>query len=210
MWQIVESWWLPAAVVLPGGALYWAARPLALRAWALAAKPVREHFLGVRRMMAAVDRMEGEIQQIKRRVDAELGPNGGGSMKDQVAGMKDQVAVIASRQIAVFEAGERPAFQADASGRFKSVNRAFEKLSGYPARDVLGKGWINLIHQDDVEAFMAAWEHAIRDGRILRRECVMVTAAGDSITICIDAIPVKSGDRVLEWQGSFAPEMEAA
>lgn len=200
MWETVESWWLAAAVVFPGGALYWLTRPLAVKAWRLVSTPVRLHFLGVQRMVKAVDRMEGEIQQIRRRVEGELGPNGGGSMKDQVT-------VIAARQAAIFDSMARPAFQADAAGRFVSVNRAFEVMTGYPSRDLLGMGWVNLIHQDQVETFMVAWEHTIRDGRILRRECVLVKANGDELMVCVDAVPVKAGARVLEWQGTFeAPE----
>lgn len=175
----------------------WLTRPVLVQAWRFVAVPVRAHFAGINRMVASVERMEGEVTQIKRRVEAELGPNGGGSMKDQVT-------VIAARQAAIFDGMSRPAFQADASGRFVSVNRAFETLTGYPARDLLGKGWVNLIHQDQVEAFMLAWDHTIRDGRILRRDCVLVKASGDELMVCVDAVPVKAGARVLEWQGTFA------
>lgn len=204
MWETVESWWLAAAVALPGGALYWLSRPLAIKVWQLIAGPVRAHFAGVERMVSdvatmkdEVSSMKGEISAISRRVEGELGPNGGGSMKDQVT-------IIAARQAAIFDSMARPAFQADASGRFMSVNRAFEMMTGYPARDLVGMGWVNLIHQDHVEAFMVAWEHTIRDGRILRRECLLVTSVGDELAVCVDAVPVKAGARVLEWQGTFA------
>lgn len=158
--------------------------------------PVAEYFRGVALVIAAVPRIEGEVTQIKKRVEAELGPNGGGSMKDQVT-------VIAARQAAIFDGMSRPAFQADATGRFVSVNRAFESMTGYPSRDLLEMGWVNLIHQNEVEEFMIAWHHAIDDGRILRRACVIVTATDMKLTVCVDAIPVKVGKRVIEWQGTF-------
>lgn len=204
MWESVESWWLAAAVVFPGGALYWLTRPLATKAWRLIATPVKAHFAGVHRMIVTVDRIEGEVREIKRQVEAELSPNGGGSMKDQLT-------IVVARQAAIFDGMARPAFQADASGRFVSVNRAFEVMTGYPSRDLLGMGWVNLIHQDQVEAFMLAWQHTIRDGRILRRDCVLVKANGDELMVCVDAVPVKAGARVLEWQGTFvAPELGPA
>ncbi len=192
----LQEWAWLAAIVAPSGIVYALVRPALLRLWRWATAPIVDHFRGVHRMVATVDRMEGEVTQIKRRVEAELGPNGGGSMKDQVT-------VIAARQAAIFDSMARPAFQADATGRFVSVNRAFEMLTGYPARDLLGMGWVNLIHQDHVEAFMVAWNHTIRDGRMLRRECVLVKASGDELSVCVDAVPVKAGARVLEWQGTF-------
>lgn len=196
----LQEWTWVAAIVAPSGALYWLARPVAVAAWRRLVRPVGAFIVGLNRTIATVERMEGEVTQIKRRVEAELGPNGGGSMKDQVT-------VIAARQAAIFDSMARPAFQADATGRFVSVNRAFETMTGYPSRDLLGMGWVNLIHQEQVEAFMLAWDHTIRDGRILRRECVLVKASGDEVMVCVDAVPVKAGARVLEWQGTFvAPE----
>lgn len=174
------------------GVVYAAARPLALRAW----KPIASHFDGVHRMVRGFDTMQGEITSIKTRVDSELGPNGGSSLKDQVT-------TIAARQAAIFDGMQRPAFQADAEGKFLTVNRAFENLTGYPARDLVGMGWVNLLHQDQVEAFMVAWRHAISDGRILRRECLMVKANDEEISVCVDAVPVKVGTQVLEWQGTL-------
>ena len=203
MWETLKEWQLVLAVVAPGGALYWLARPVARHAWRLVATPVRTHYTGVQRMIAVVDRMEGEVTQIKARVEAELGRNGGESMKDQVT-------AIVARQAAIFDSMSRPAFQADAAGRFISVNRAFEMMTGYPSRDLLGMGWVNLIHQAEVEDFMVAWDHTIADGRILRRNCVLVTAAGESVFVCVDAVPVKAGARVLEWQGTFVAPGAAA
>lgn len=196
----LQEWAWIAAIVAPSGALYWLARPVALTAWRVVAAPVRVFITGLHRTIATVERIEGEVTQIKRRVEAELGPNGGGSMKDQVT-------VIAARQAAIFDSMSRPAFQADATGRFVSVNRAFEMMTGFPSRDLMGMGWVNLIHQDQVEGFMLAWEHTIRDGRQLRREVVIVKATGDELMVCIDAVPVRAGARVLEWQGTIvAPE----
>lgn len=191
-----ELQWLGAIL---GGivAAFKTARPLArmsARAWR--SNPIRRHFAGVSQMVADVGAMRGEISEIRRRVEGELGPNGGGSMKDQVT-------VIAARQAAIFDSMSRPAFQADAAGKFVSVNRAFEAMTGYPARDLLEMGWVNLIHQDEVEEFMIAWHHAIEDGRILRRACAIVTASDVQLAVCVDAIPVKVGQRVIEWQGTF-------
>ena len=158
--------------------------------------PVVDHFRGVHAMIGDVGLMRGEISSIKQRVDAELGHNGGSSLKDQVT-------KISARQAAIFDSMQRPAFQASADGTFVTVNRAFETLTGYPARDLFGMGWVNLLHQGDADAFMVAWHHAIDDGRIMRRECRMVKANGEEITVCADTIPVKVGTQVLEWQGTL-------
>jgi len=175
-------------------AVYPIARWVSVRAW----RPVASHFNGVHRMVAGFDTMQGEISAIKSRIDAELGTNGGGSIKDQVT-------LIAARQEAIFDAQNRPSFQADAHGNFSSVNRAFERRTGFPARDLLGKGWVSLLHPDDVEDFMEVWAHMVKDGRRLRRSCRIVTADGTTVAISVNATPVKrKGTAVaIEWQGDF-------
>lgn len=181
------------------GAAYPLARWLTRKGWI----PVRAFFVGLHRVIAGFDTMQGEVSQIRRRVESELGPNGGGSLKDQVTHIAERQAIFDARQAAIFDGMKRPAFTTDANGNFISVNRAFETMTGYPARHLLGKGWVNLLHQDEVEDFMVAWEHTIRDGRMLRRSCRIVTAADIELDICVDAVPVKRGETVIEWQGSF-------
>ncbi len=100
----------------------------------------------------------------------------------------------------------------DPQGRFTSVNRAFEQLVGYPSRDLLGMRWVNLLHQDDADPFMVVWQHAMADGRILRRNVRIVTAQEVTIDVCVDAVPIliprkdPAGvirDEPVEWQGYF-------
>lgn len=188
-----ELQWYVAAVALATAA--WKVLPILWRTrfgWT----PVAAHFCSIQRMASKVDRMEGEIAAIRQRVDGELGTNGGGSLKDQVT-------LIAAHQSALFDAQIRASFQADVKGNFISVNRAFERRTGFPARDLLGMGWANLLHPADFKAFMEAWEVAVEEGFALRRSCRIVTADNVIVTISVDAAPVKRAGRVIEWQGSF-------
>lgn len=194
----VDSIEMFSKVVAGLTAAYPALRWVAIRLW----RPIRDHYAGVHKMIRTVERIDGEVTAIKERVEAELTANGGGSIKDQVN-------TISARQAAMFDSMKRAAFQTDAIGNFISVNRAFEHLTGYPARDLLGKGWVNLLHHEDVDCFMEAWEHTIRDGRILRRPCTIVTATGIEMRVHVDAVPVRRGAVVIEWQGSFE-DVEAA
>ena len=69
-------------------------------------------------------------------------------------------------------------------------------------------GWLNVVHQDDVERFMVAWTHAIRDRRILRWSCRLVTAEDKTVEVCIDAMPMRAntGAQVLGWYGTLEAE----
>lgn len=207
-----ELQWIGAAVGIGVGA-YTLLKPIVPSLWRLLGahtwRPIVAHFGGIHQMIQTVAHMDGEISElrhettaIKTRVEAELGPNGGSSLKDQVT-------MIAARQAAIFDGQARAAFQADRAGRFTSVNRAFEQLVGYPQRDLLGMRWVNLLHQDDAEAFMVVWQHAISDGRILRRTCRIVTASDVTLSVSIDAVPILVRDQAVEWQGYFVdPEVQ--
>lgn len=194
--SLQEMQWYVAAVALATAA--WKLLPWLWRS-RLGWTPVATFFRSAQRLFDEVAQMKVEISAIRRRVDAELGPNGGGSLKDQVT-------LIAARQTAIFDGMARPAFEANASGNFISVNRAFELLTGYRTPELLDMGWVNVVHQDDVERFMIAWQHAIRDRRILRWSCRLVTADDKTIEVCIDAMPMRASSPssgVLGWYGTL-------
>lgn len=55
----------------------------------------------------------------------------------------------------------RPLFQADAAGNYTYVNHAYLSLTGRERTDVLGAGWINVVHPDDRNRVRQLWRQAV-------------------------------------------------
>lgn len=187
----LQEWAWIAAIAAPSGLLYAIATGIPRRIWRYLSAPVKAHFAGVRQMVSDVSAMKselavvkGEVTAIKTRVDAELGPNGGSSMRDAVSR-------IAAWQAAILDQQPKPMFSTDTNGRFIEVNRPFEVLTGYASVDLYGMGWVNVIHQDDQEMFMTFWLHALKDQRIARRALRLETSDGRIVPVSIEAKPMR-------------------
>jgi PAS domain S-box-containing protein len=168
-------------------------RPLALRLWMRVTSSTRAFFY--------------RIESAMLRVESELGPNGGGSMRDRITSIDRRTRETAAIQRAMFAAWDKPVFQTDPLGNFTTVNREVEQLTGYAERDLFGMGWVNVIHPEDSDEFMRSWRYAIHDRRIFRRTCRLLTERGQVVTVCVDMKPMRDNvDGVLGWVGSMERE----
>lgn len=52
---------------------------------------------------------------------------------------------------------------AEQDGNLQFVNDAWLQFTGVPDREALGKGWQSLVHPDDLERLLNAWQDSIRD-----------------------------------------------
>lgn len=125
---------------------------------------------------------------------------------DEVRAMMLRVARIDARNSAMFAASAIPAFEANAAGEFTMVNRAFEALTGYSDRDLLGFRWVNVIHQNDADDFMEEWQHMVRHSRILRRTVRLMTQQKTGIEVRVDTQPMRDGGIDIGWFGTVEPE----
>ena len=70
-------------------------------------------------------------------------------------------------------------FTSDAAGATTFVNPGFESYTGCTAAELLGDGWRHVLHPDDRQAVLAAWQHSVAtgdpyavDGRLRRHDGV--------------------------------------
>ncbi len=56
-------------------------------------------------------------------------------------------------------------FEADAKGRLVYANRYWEGLVGLTIEEILGQGWVRMVHPDDIERVSETWREAVERGR---------------------------------------------
>lgn len=85
-----------------------------------------------------------------------IAPNGDSSLHDKVASIGTAVTAIAARledvaqlQLASIDLQPEAVLRTDPQGHCVFANRAWQQLTGIPAPDATGTGWLQAIHAED-------------------------------------------------------------
>lgn len=106
-----------------------------------------------------------EIGEQLLEISKELKPNGGGSIKDQVKQIANDVRIIRIERDATFHLAKEPMFKADNKGYYTFINSALSNLVGVPEQELLGLGWLNYITIEDKDRLWEEWENTIESGK---------------------------------------------
>jgi PAS domain S-box-containing protein len=122
-------------------------------------------------------------------------------------GMADQVVMLTAkvRLASRNEAG----WLADSSGHNVRVDPGFTDLLGWTESDMVGDGWLRLLHPDDAHAYLDAWNQSLahqlpfvfphpRNGGAVR----FMQASGEFLPVKVTAFPtIKEVGGVIKWVG---------
>jgi PAS domain S-box-containing protein len=140
------------------------------------------------------------------KVSKELMPNGGGSIKDQVKQISEDIKTIMIERDATFYLSKEPMFKSDGNGYYSSVNHAMCQLCGVSENELLGLGWLNYIALEDKDRIWEEWENIIESGK----EISLFYGIKNPTTM--EVIPVKcravinrDNDKILSVIGTIEP-----
>lgn len=114
---------------------------------------------------------------------------------------------------ALRESEERYRFLADSipqqiwtarfDGRYDYVNRVVVAYSGRPADELVGDGWMKLVHPDDVDEVTERWTEALESGQPYEVECRLTRHDGETRWHLVRAHPQHGEDgEILKWFGT--------
>jgi PAS domain S-box-containing protein len=163
-----------------------------------------------KRFVTRVGRTMDAVEQI----NAELGTNGGKSIKDRVGRMDRLMALVDARQVALMVALPEPMFWTDIEGDFTLVNRSLEDLTGFSRAHLMDAEWVNIIHPHDRVRIVKEWlgteDGAVKQLRAWLTTCRLVNPkTGDVTTVRIEAHPIRQtfGDHsIVGWHGVLSVE----
>lgn len=114
---------------------------------------------------------------------------------------------------ALRESEERYRFLADSipqqiwtarpDGRYDYVNRVVVAYSGRDADELVGDGWMKLVHDDDVDTVTERWTGALETGDPYEVECRLIRHDGEARWHLVRAHPQHGeGGEILKWFGT--------
>jgi len=99
------------------------------------------------------------------RIEAELHPNGGNSIRDainQIAHRQNEFDAFLRAQLNIHTVA---IVRTNPEGKVTQVNRAYNRLTGYSQNEVVGDGWINAIAPSDRSRVWKDWLAAVAGAR---------------------------------------------
>lgn len=135
-------------------------------------------------IVKAITYIEGISEKLEK-VSKELQPNGGGSIKDKINQIAQDVKIMKVERDATFYLSKEPSFKSDGKGYYTSVNHSLSQLIGVPESELLGLGWLNYISLEDRDRIWEELENIFESGKEIS---LFYNIKNPSV---IESIPVK-------------------
>lgn len=94
-------------------------------------------------------------------------------------------------------------FRSDSKGNARYVNPRWEQITGIPASEGLGKGWLKGIHPDDIEELGKIWQEAEANERNFCLEHRQLTPQGKTVWVRALASPIRDTDGTISHVGTL-------
>lgn len=186
--------------------------------WAVLKKPWRTREADRLELQRNVAGLRADMTHVR----AQLGKNGGESVRDSVDRIEHGVSVLQARVATMANIAGEATFECDTRGHIVRINEAAEQLTGLHLAEFRGLNWINVIAVDERESFRQEFFSALTDQRAFAGEVHIMTGVhvGRRLLLLrvqmwpmrVHPLPHQS-DRVAEvigWMGKFEEVEQAA
>lgn len=140
-----------------------------------------------RKDFKALDAFFRDLDARVKRIELNVGPNGGKSLYDSQRRVEDDLAFLKE---AMTLDQVSPLFRATPSGQFEWVNDRFAELVNVPADDLLGNGWMSAICEQDREKVVREWESAVAHRRRFNMTFSILGHDGREVLVYCRAFPM--------------------
>jgi PAS domain S-box-containing protein len=148
------------------------------------------------------ERMGRKLDEKLEPVMKELRPNGGKSLADQVQMVLTKLEHHSGRVRAFNRDTAEGMFESDPNGACVWVNRTYCRITERTEDEVLGWGWLNILHPDEFKTVREHWDSCVALGREYSRVQRYVTPSGEDVIVTVRAQPTKdSHGKVLGFIG---------
>lgn len=166
-------------------------------------KMVREQQTAIRVILPQISKLNTDNAAIKeslQKIQYEISPNSGGSMKDVLNSIQD-------RMDADEYLDPTPIYKCDERGNATSLNKALLEILGMNYAEALGHGWAKQLHDNDRRRVLDAWNEAVGIGKEFDEEYTLINKiTGKEITGRDTAIIQRNKDgKVTMIRGVFNP-----
>lgn len=121
------------------------------------------------------------------RIDFELKPNGGSSIRDAINRIESLVTVQDKKLLSLFQSMPFGTFITDEFGNWTQVNLMLCRISERTETELKGRNWMRCIEESDRANVILEWERSIKNEMIFDMETNYITPTEDLKAIRISA-----------------------
>ena len=149
-----------------------------------------------------LDKIITEIEDIR----SEVKPNGGFSMRDDITHIYKALDGFCALQGAKINADRQAMFICDAEGKVIQNNRRHQRLTGFSLSELLGDGWINVVHPEEREMVHDKWAEAVADRREFCEQIRYVRPSGREYLVLVEVFrQIGQRGKVIGYLGVVTP-----
>jgi len=137
----------------------------------------------------------------------EIKPNGNGSIHQQLHRIAERQEDTIALQGAKMNADHQAMFVTDVNGKVIANNRSHQMLTGFNIEQLMGDGWVNVIHPDDRQLVHDKWKEAVEEEREFSETIRYVTPNGRSYNVRVEVYKqLDSNHKIRGYLGVVHPE----
>jgi PAS domain S-box-containing protein len=168
------------------------------------------------RLLAAGEDLGRQAEELERRLtesqlmagELELANQQLGVLAAEARRAESRLVRSQERYRALVDASSVSVWSSDPAGAVDDVPY-WRELTGQTAEQVRGLGWFDAIHPGDRDAVRARWAECIASGIPFDAEHRLILRDGGERWVRTRAVPVRQGERVVEWVGVVDDTHEA-
>ena len=140
------------------------------------------------------------------RIEAELRPNGGESLRDAINDIANKQHEQDAFGRALLHTSNLATLRTDAHGKLTHINRAYQYLTGWSLDEVKGDGWVNAISPEDRDRIKHRWQEAVASKREFHDDIIFVRPDGAKFEAHANVYrEMDSQGKVRGWLGVIIP-----
>jgi len=125
------------------------------------------------------------------------------ALAEELEGERRRLAVGEERFRSIVQTHADMVWVADWNGHLRHPVPSWCALTGQKSEEMLGLGWVDVIHPDDLERLSQQWADALKQKRRFEAEFRVRKASGGFATVASRGIPLLRDDgRIREWVGT--------
>ena len=132
----------------------------------------------------------------------QMKPNGGSSIKDSLNRLETELHLVSQRQKIFVLDSPFAIFESNVDGDCVYANRTYCRSVGRSMEEILGRGWINTLHESTRARCVEEWMFAVKDKREFSMEYNMKDEDGNAFKVHCSASPMydRHGE-ICGWTG---------
>ncbi|HEY6740554.1 MAG TPA: SpoIIE family protein phosphatase, partial [Actinopolymorphaceae bacterium] len=119
---------------------------------------------------------------------------------ERIERLADEQRRISARYRTLAKVGSQILLVMSAQGEITEPSAGWAAITGQPDDAILGTGWREAVHPDDLEPLREEWERVVREKpKVWGATFRIRTAEGDYRHFRSTVVPIHDGDTVVEW-----------